>query len=151
MAVFLSLSLSFLRWADTSDLDAKWMLLEAVAKHFFRFCARHVIQKLLTPFFLIQCEEDGGRKMTRVPFHFFFHLFLFCFWQNHYICLLYDDLCVFEYLKRDSDFLIALRASFKLLCAYLNCAFTSLQGGYCFSNTQAALSWCSFAALCAPI
>lgn len=145
MAVFLSL-----RWADTSDLDAKWMLLEAVAKHFFRLCARHVIQKLLTPFFLIQCE-GGGRKITRVPVSFFFQFSLFCFWQNHYICLLYDDLCVFEYLKCDSVFLIALRASFKLPCAYLNCAFTYLQGGYCFSNTQVALSWCSFAALCAPI
>lgn len=38
------------------------------------------------------------KKDCRVPVSF---RFLFCFWQNHYICLLYDDLCVFEYLERD--------------------------------------------------
>lgn len=90
-----------------------------------------VPEMLLTPFFLIHCE-DGGRNMDRVPFSFYYIYFCFVFWQNHYICLLSDDLCVFEYLKWDSDFLIALRASLKLPCAYLNCAFTYLQGGYCF-------------------
>jgi len=74
----------------------------------------------------------------RLP-EFRFHFFPIYFIP---LCLFYEDLCVFEYLKHDSDFLIALRASFKLPCAYLNCAFTHLQGGYCFSGGFVTVLFC---------
>lgn len=72
----ISLSLSFLRLAATSDLDAKWMLLEAVAKHFFSLCARHVIQKCFYRHFS-KSTANMLKKKKHVPFPFLFFFALF--------------------------------------------------------------------------
>ncbi len=70
-----TLSLSFLRLAATSDLDAKWMLLEAVAKHFFSLCARHVIHKCFYRHF----SKSTANMLEKKNMFPFLSFFFFCF------------------------------------------------------------------------
>lgn len=111
-----SLSLSFLRLAATSDLDAKWMLLETVAKHFFSLCARHVIQKCFYHCFSKSSANMLGKKTCSL----FFLFFLLFFLMTSVSLNISNEIQSFHCLKE-----------LHLRCFFLNCVFSYLQWGYC--------------------